>query len=160
MDHSEDEIILPESESTLSPEPSPVHKSAEKKSRALAVVAIIAGLALVGSLVFIFIGRPTADDSSETADSSDSDGFRYPKNEFDEVYRVAMTQVETKDYYGAINSLVDYSLPERMTTEQKYRYNYLLADIYSETKINNPSLHDLYYQRMIEAHTKLLKGEE
>ena len=73
---------------------------------------------------------------------------------------VAEERLSVGDYTGFNSALENYSMPERMTVTQKYRYYSLKASYYSPDNDDNQELYTKYNNLVEDSLKQIRKGEE
>lgn len=160
---NKNDIILPEEPESKKPEPAPKEYDSldapKKKKPILAIIIIVAFVSLVASLVIVILdsNRKIADLTTPTEDSGSS---YYDSKAFNSSIAFARERLNVGDYDSAEYALRDYQIIERMTATQKYRYFALLADLYSESALNNAERCSHYTALAEENLAKIREGEE
>ncbi|MBQ1528593.1 hypothetical protein IIZ77_03030 [Candidatus Saccharibacteria bacterium] len=155
-----DDIILPEADVEIHVEP-PSPKS-RKKTTLWLIVAAIGFLALSGALVFVITNNKPKEEPepSVVKPSSEEENFKYDTAVFNDIVDRSEEHIKKGDYLAAQKLLDQYSMPERMTTAQKYRYYSTLALLYAENAMNDLGLHDQYEALANQSLEAIRKGEE
>lgn len=141
MNNDADDLILPETD--LQQPTGSVAPRSEKRTWPLIAFGVVAFCLLAGALIFVIFHHdpdPPTEDPELSADSS----YKYDDLTFNDNITAAENFLRIGDYVSAQSTLEKYSLPERMTAFQKYRYYTTLALLYSETSIADPELAEQY----------------
>jgi len=158
MDHSHDDVILPENDAD-------VHVGAtsskpHKKHIAFFLAALVMFIALSGSLAYAIFNSTTNDPEPIDDSTPPADTFKYDREEFNEAMDKAEERLIARDFVAIDSILSDYAVPERMTASQKYRYYSFLARLYSEENLNNTELAEKSEAIAAESLNEIRKGEE
>ena len=160
--HQEDGIILPESQNA--PEIAKAladQTDRSQSSHKLSKFLILAIVASVGFLVTLFLlvfngNSATRCDSS----SQSSNSFKYDSAEL----KTALDQVEDRLSLGDLSCAEDqigkFSIPERMTAAQRYRFYNLYIKLYGENGRNNPSRVESFTRLAQESLNAILRAQD
>lgn len=158
MDDRPSDIILPETIDIPHEEPKPQKSS---KKLIFVILAIIAFLGLIISLTIVIVNsnQKTESTTEEPTDET-AQTIGYDSEEFNSAIAFASGRFDAGDYVTMEYTLKQYSLVERMTVVQKYRYYALMAKLYSEVALNDPELSARYSALAEENLIKIRGGED
>jgi len=155
----DDEIILPETD--IDESVNPTLPSKKSKPKLIIIFSVIGLICLTTALVYVVIDKSSniPAPSSDTS-NADEDALKYDEDAFNEAMAKAEERLSVEDYFAVKYYIKEFSLPEKMTLAQRYRYYTLLADLYSEKHLNDSELRAKYSSSAKSTLELIRKGEK
>ncbi len=160
MDHSHDDVILPENDVDISIGAG--DSKPRKKRLVFIIIAVILFVTLSGSLAYAILNNGTDQPDVPPIDEPNPpiEIFKYDRDSFNAAIDSAEERLLARDYIAVESILSEFAVPERMTASQKYRYYSFLAQLYSKDNLNDPDLAQKSEEIAAESLNEIRKGEE